>query len=103
MRGNDGHVYVAIGQLCDLLGMGRASQTRRIRSDEILADGYQGSVNLTYPGGGTRPSGVLRVDLLPLWLTAFVRKRFGRRFAKSSNASNARLPRFSGKHSRKAA
>ena len=42
MRGNDGHVYVAIGQLCDLLGMGRPSQTRRIRSDEILADGYRG-------------------------------------------------------------
>ena len=69
VRGNDGHVYVAIGQLCDLLGMDRASQTRRIRSDEILTDGYRGSVNLTYPGGGTQPSGVLRVDLLPLWLT----------------------------------
>ncbi|WP_374689552.1 phage antirepressor N-terminal domain-containing protein [Promineifilum sp.] len=69
VRGYDGHVYVAIGQLCDLLGMDRASQTRRIRGDEILADGYRGSVNLTYPGGGTQPSGVLRVDLLPLWLT----------------------------------
>lgn len=69
VRGYDGHIYVAIGQLCDVLGMDRASQTRRIRSDEILADGYRGSVNLTYPGGGTQPSGVLRVDLLPLWLT----------------------------------
>ena len=69
VRGSDGHVYVAIGQLCDVLGMDRASQTRRIRADDVLSDGYRGSVNLTYPGGGTQPSGVLRVDLLPLWLT----------------------------------
>ena len=69
IRGNDGHVYVAIGQMCDALGIDRASQTRRIRSDELLATGYQGSVNLTYPDGGTQASGVLRVDLIPLWLT----------------------------------
>ena len=69
IRGNDNHVYVAIGQLCDALGLDRASQARRIRNNEILADGYQGSVNLTYPGGGRQPSGVLRVDLIPLWLT----------------------------------
>jgi hypothetical protein len=29
----------------------------------------QGSVSLTYPDGGTQRSGVLRVDLIPLWLT----------------------------------
>ena len=69
VRAYDNHVYVAIGQLCDVLGLDRASQTRRIRGDDVLADGYRGSVNLTYPGGGTQPSGVLRVDLLPLWLT----------------------------------
>ena len=38
-------------------------------NDEILVVGYQGSVNLTYPDGGTQRSGVLRVDLIPLWLT----------------------------------
>lgn len=69
VRGDDGHVYVAIGQMCDVLGLDRASQVRRIRSDDVLGGGYRGSVNLTYPGGGTQPSGVLRVDLLPLWLT----------------------------------
>jgi hypothetical protein len=69
VRAYDNHVYVAIGQLCDALGLDRASQTRRIRGDDVLADGYRGSVNLTYPGGGTQASGVLRVDLLPLWLT----------------------------------
>lgn len=69
VRGDDGHVYVAVGQLCDALGLDRASQVRRIRSDDVLGDGFRGSVNLTYPGGGTQPSGVLRVDLLPLWLT----------------------------------
>jgi hypothetical protein len=69
IRSNDGHIYVAIGQMCDALGIDRASQVRRIRNDEILAAGYQGSVNLTYPDGGTQASGVLRVDLIPLWLT----------------------------------
>ena len=69
IRGNDGHVYVSVGQLCDALGLDRASQVRRVRNNEILVDGYRGSVNLTYPDGGTQPSGVLRVDLIPLWLT----------------------------------
>ncbi|NHZ72065.1 MAG: hypothetical protein GWP17_03155 [Aquificales bacterium] len=49
IRGSDSHVYVSIGQLCDALGLDRASQVRRIRNNEILADGYRGSVNLTYP------------------------------------------------------
>jgi hypothetical protein len=69
VRGGGGHIYVAIGQMCDSLGLDRASQVRRIRGDEILNAGYQGSVNLTYPDGGTQASGVLRVDLIPLWLT----------------------------------
>jgi hypothetical protein len=69
IRGGDNHVYVAIGQMCDSLGVDRASQVRRIQSDEILEVGYQGSVKLTYPDGGSQRSGVLRVDLIPLWLT----------------------------------
>jgi hypothetical protein len=69
IRSSDGHIYVAIGQMCDALGIDRASQVRRIRNDEILVAGYQGSVNLTYPDGGTQSSGVLRLDLIPLWLT----------------------------------
>ena len=69
VRADDSQIYVAIGQMCNALGLDRASQVRRIRNDEVLADGYQGSVKLTYPDGGTQPSGVLRVDLIPLWLT----------------------------------
>ena len=69
VRGNDAQIYVAIGQMCDSLGLDRASQVRRIRNDEVLADGYQGSVKLTYPDGGSQASGVLRVDLIPLWMT----------------------------------
>lgn len=69
VRIKDTHIYVAIGQMCDALGLDRASQVRRIRNDEVLSEGYQGSVKLTYPDGGTQASGVLRVDLIPLWLT----------------------------------
>lgn len=87
VRGNDGHVYVAIGQMCDALGIDRASQVRRIRNDEVLEAGYQGSVNLTYPDGGTQPSGVLRVDLVPLWLT-------GLRIKAVSESVRPKLKRF---------
>lgn len=87
IRGNDSHVYVAVGQMCDALGIDRASQVRRIRNDEILANGYQGSVNLTYPDGGTQRSGVLRVDLIPLWLT-------GLRIKAVSEDARPKLRRF---------
>lgn len=52
VRANDSQIYVAIGQMCDALGLDRASQVRPIRNDEVLADGYQGSVKLTYPSSG---------------------------------------------------
>lgn len=69
IRRSDQQIYVAIGQMCDVLGLDRSSQVRRIRNNDVLVDGYQGSVKLTYPDGGSQRSGVLRVDLIPLWLT----------------------------------
>lgn len=87
IRGSDGHVYVSIGQLCDALGLDRASQARRIRNNDILVDGYKGSVKLTYPDGGTQSSGVLRVDLIPLWLT-------GIRIKAVKNELKPKLKRF---------
>jgi hypothetical protein len=60
-------IFVSVRQLCDALGLDRASQARRIRRDEILKDGYQGSVMVTSPGGQQR-TGMLRVDMVPFWL-----------------------------------
>jgi hypothetical protein len=68
VRTNDNHVYVSVRHLCDALGLDRPSQVRRIKRNEVLADGYQGDVKIESPGGA-QPAGVLRVDLVPLWLT----------------------------------
>lgn len=39
VRAADGHVYVALTQMCQALGVDTQGQTRRIRRQEVLADG----------------------------------------------------------------
>lgn len=68
VRAADGHIYVAVRQMCDALGLDRASQVRRIKKHAVLNDGYKGDVKMTSPGG-PQAAGVLRVDVVPLWLT----------------------------------
>lgn len=68
VRADDGHVYVAIRHMCDALGLTVAPQTRRIKRDELLTDGYQGVTVLVTPGG-RQTYGMLRADLVPMWLT----------------------------------
>lgn len=68
IRATDGNLYVAIRHMCEALGLTVAPQTRRIKRDEILADGYRGVTNLVTPGG-RQTYGMLRVDLVPMWLT----------------------------------
>lgn len=68
VKADDGQVYVAISQMCDSLGIDTQAQSRRIRRDEILEEGFKGVANLTTPGGLQRGN-VLRVDLIPLWLS----------------------------------
>ena len=74
VRAGDGHVYVSLRHLCEALGLARQGQVRRIRDDKILAEGYQGGNVLLPPspdgrGGGMQKAGMLRVDLVPLWLS----------------------------------
>ena len=74
VRAGDGHVYVSLRHLCEALGLARQGQVRRIRDDNILSEGYQGGNVLLPPspegrGGGTQKAGMLRVDLVPLWLS----------------------------------
>jgi len=67
IRAADGQIYVSVRHLCDALGLDRASQSRRIRADEILSEGYQWGVMMT-PHRGQQKAAVLRVDLVPFWL-----------------------------------
>lgn len=67
VRANDEHVYVSIRHLCDALGIDIQAQTRRIRRQNVLANGFKGVANLATPGG-LQTFYMLRVDLVPLWL-----------------------------------
>ena len=80
IRADDSHVYVSLRQMCDALGMDRTAQVRRIRRQPILEEGLQGGVIMAPPsadgrGGGKQKANLLRVDLVPLWLSGIDTKR----------------------------
>jgi hypothetical protein len=76
IRADDGQVYVSIRHMCDALGIQRPQRQKdRIKRDEVLSDGLQ-----RVPIMGTRgrqKTYVLRVDLVPLWLTGLETNRIG--------------------------
>jgi hypothetical protein len=79
IRADDGQVYVSLRHLCDSLGITRQPQVRRIKENHVLAKGYAGGIIMVPPGerggGGRQQAGVLRVDLVPLWLSGIDTKR----------------------------
>ncbi len=85
-RADDGHVYVSVAQMCNALGIDIQAQTRRIRRQDIMAEGFQGVANLATPGG-RQTAYMLRVDLVPLWLS-------GIRTAAVSENVRLKLERF---------
>ena len=68
VRADDGRVYVGITEMCNALGIDPQAQRRRIERHAVLAGGYKGVAKLATPGG-VQPGYVLRVDLVPLWLS----------------------------------
>ena len=68
IKASDGQIYAPIGQMCRALGIDTQGQTQRIRRHKILSDG-EGVCNLHTPKGGTQSTTVLRVDLIPFWLS----------------------------------
>ena len=74
IRAGDGQIYVSFRHLCNALGLDRASQVQRLNRHEILSEGYEGGAIMASPGGRQR-AGVLRVDLVPLWLAGIDTKR----------------------------
>jgi hypothetical protein len=67
IKADDGQIYVGIGRMCDALGLDSQAQRRRMDRHEILSDGIW-VANLTTQNY-VRENHVLRVDLLPLWLS----------------------------------
>lgn len=74
-KADDGHVYAAVGNMCDALGIDTQAQTRRIRRQPVLEDGLTSlAILATQVQKGTehdqqRQVYMLRVDLVPLWLS----------------------------------
>jgi hypothetical protein len=92
VRGDDGQVYVSIRHMCEALGLARQGQVRRIRDHNILSEGYKGGNVLLPPspegrGGGIQRMGLIRVDLVPLWLS-------GVRVKVAKEAIRPKLERF---------
>lgn len=74
VRAGDGQIYVSIRRMCDALGVDRRGQMRRIREHGVLAEGYKRGGVISPPsdsgrGGGRQEAAMLRVDLVPLWLS----------------------------------
>jgi hypothetical protein len=71
VKGEDGRVYAVISHMCDALGIDTQGQTRRIQRQQVLDRGYTWVDILSTQGDVTqrRRVQVLRVDLVPLWLT----------------------------------
>lgn len=73
VRGDDRQVYVSLAHMCDVIGIDRRSQVRRIRQHMILGEGYYlGNVETA---GGRQQMGLLRVDLVPMWLATLETSR----------------------------
>lgn len=79
VRAEDGQIYVSLKHMCDAIGIARQSQARRIRDHHVLSKGYSGGTIMIPPGlrggGGRQQAGLLRVDLVPLWLSGIDVKR----------------------------
>lgn len=67
IRADDGQIYVSVRHMCDALGLNIQAQTRRMRRHNVLRDGFMVAKMATIKG--VRKSNILRVDLVPLWLT----------------------------------
>ena len=67
VRAANGDVYVSIPQMCSSLGLDTQAQRRRMERHEIMEEGI-GVAKLATPGG-QQDTYVLRVDLIPLWLS----------------------------------
>ncbi len=71
VRADDGHVYVTLRHMCDALGIDAQGQARRVKRHSVLVRGLTWVDILSTQGvqQQRRRAQVLRVDLVPLWLS----------------------------------
>lgn len=64
---DDGNIYASLNEMCQLLGIDTQGQRQRIGRHTILNDGLR--VCKLHTPQGLQSMNVLRVDLVPLWLS----------------------------------
>ena len=71
VRAEDGQVYTVLSHMCDALGIDTQGQARRARNHAVLSKGLNWVDVLSTQGQHSqrRRAQVLRVDLVPLWLS----------------------------------
>ena len=67
IQGSDGNIYTGLRQMCQSLGLDVQGQRQRINRHSVLNDGLM--VCKLHTIQGEREAHVLRVDLVPLWLS----------------------------------
>jgi hypothetical protein len=69
VRADDGQIYVSLRHLCEALGLNRQGQMQRIRRHIVLSEGYKNAEVEIADAGYPQQAGMLRVDLVPMWLS----------------------------------
>ena len=75
VRAEDSQIYVSLRHMCESIGVSRQGQVRRIQAHHVLAKGYKNGTIIAHGGGGTQSINLLRVDLIPMWLSGINIKR----------------------------
>ena len=73
VRVNNGHIYVSLRHLCSALGIDPQAQTRRINRQTVLQKGFS-QMSIMTSSRGEQQAYVLRVDLVPLFLSGISTK-----------------------------
>lgn len=73
VRVSNGHIYVSLRHLCSALGIDAQAQTRRIQRQSVLEKGFA-QIPIMTPARGEQQAYVLRVDLVPLFLSGISTK-----------------------------
>lgn len=68
IRAEDAEIYVSVRHMCDALQLSRRGQVARINRNEVLQEGYRPGIVTIPPYDQEVEMGMLRVDLVPLFL-----------------------------------
>ncbi len=74
VRAEDGEIYVGMRSMCASLGLQTNGQLRRIRADEVMAEGLR-EVRVRTATRGPQTLQGLRLDVVPYWLSGIEPRR----------------------------